>query len=225
MAIEVRCGHCGKNMRVKDSMSGSRGLCPFCQAEIDVPHVAVAISADQIDQHFEAHNQTESSDDYLPDPLQQLRTRQAPAPIINETSAPAAPKAGGEETVYKDGDVTVTTMRVMVGGTTYALRNITSVRMGTKPPNQIGPGLVILVGVCLVVFAFMAEEFFVDGLNYFAFGASLIVGGLFWLTELVPNYYLVFSSSSGEVQAFTSKNQSQIQKIVAGVNEAIIRYH
>jgi hypothetical protein len=42
--------------------------------------------------------------------------------------------------------------------------------------------------------------------------------------QLTPDYHLLISSSSGEVQAFTSKDQSQVEQIVAGVNEAIVRY-
>jgi hypothetical protein len=40
MAIDVHCKHCGKKMRVKDSFAGTKGLCPFCKAEITVPAIA-----------------------------------------------------------------------------------------------------------------------------------------------------------------------------------------
>lgn len=43
MAIAIQCEHCGKQMRVKDSLSGTRGLCPFCQGELEIPQVTVAV--------------------------------------------------------------------------------------------------------------------------------------------------------------------------------------
>ena len=31
------CDHCGKDMKVKDSFAGQRGLCPYCNSEVLVP--------------------------------------------------------------------------------------------------------------------------------------------------------------------------------------------
>lgn len=46
MPIEVSCTHCGKVMRVKDSMGGGVGLCPHCKGEVTVPFVASVASVD-----------------------------------------------------------------------------------------------------------------------------------------------------------------------------------
>lgn len=40
MSIPVHCEHCGKSMKVKDSLEGQLGLCPFCNSQIQVPFVA-----------------------------------------------------------------------------------------------------------------------------------------------------------------------------------------
>jgi hypothetical protein len=44
-----------------------------------------------------------------------------------------------EERIYADDNVSVTTARIVVSGTTYALRNITSVRMTSTVPSKMGP--------------------------------------------------------------------------------------
>lgn len=44
MSIQVQCTHCHKSMNVKDSASGTHGLCPFCKHEITVPPVTKALS-------------------------------------------------------------------------------------------------------------------------------------------------------------------------------------
>ncbi len=53
-----------------------------------------------------------------------------------------------EETIYSDNNVSVTTTRVMISGTTYALRNITSVKMAMTPASQ-GCAIVLLTAVRL----------------------------------------------------------------------------
>src|SRR5689334_7977361 len=40
MSIAVHCDNCGKDLKVKDSMEGHRGLCPHCNSEIQVPFLA-----------------------------------------------------------------------------------------------------------------------------------------------------------------------------------------
>ena len=44
-----------------------------------------------------------------------------------------------EEGIYADDNVSVTTARIVISATTYALRNITSVRMTRTVPSKIGP--------------------------------------------------------------------------------------
>lgn len=45
MSIQVHCSHCHKTMKVKDSAAGSRGLCPFCKHEIEVPQASASVGA------------------------------------------------------------------------------------------------------------------------------------------------------------------------------------
>lgn len=51
-----------------------------------------------------------------------------------------------EITVFDDSSATITSRRIVVGGTTYALRNITSVKMGTTEPSGCGSGCLMFFG-------------------------------------------------------------------------------
>ena len=60
-----------------------------------------------------------------------------------------------EETIYSDNAVAVTSARVVVCGTTYPLRNITSVGMTCTSPRMVKPVLLLIVGALILLFAFM----------------------------------------------------------------------
>ena len=136
---------------------------------------------------------------------------------------PAKP-SNGEETIYSDSDVTVTTGRIICAGTTYELRNVTSARMGETHPNPIQTILAIAIGLCVLITALARLEFNAAVVFLFVIGIVLIAFAVRHVHQLTPDYHLFLSSSSGEVQAFTSKDRKQVEQIVAGVKGAIVRY-
>jgi hypothetical protein len=129
-----------------------------------------------------------------------------------------------EETIYSDDDVTVTTSRVLCGRTTYELKNITSVKMGETHPNAIPTILAISIGLCVLITALARLEFNAAVVFLFVVGIALIALAVRHVHQLTPDHHLIISSSSGEVQAFTSKDRTQVEQIMARVNEAIVRY-
>ena len=132
--------------------------------------------------------------------------------------------ANGEETIYSDSDVKVTTSRVLCAGMAYELRNITAVKMGETHPNAIPTLVAIAIGLCVLVTALARLEFNAAVLFLFVVGIALIALAVRHVHQLTPDYYLLISSSSDEVRAFTSKDRQQVEQIVAAVNEAIVRY-
>ena len=129
-----------------------------------------------------------------------------------------------EETIYSDSDVTVTTSRDLCAGTTYELKNITAVKMGETPPNAIPTLVAIAIGLCVLVTALARFELNAAVLFLFVVGIALIAFAVRHVHQLTPDFHLLISSSSGDVQAFTSKDRQQVEQIVAAVNEAIVRY-
>jgi hypothetical protein len=70
--------------------------------------------------------------------------QQRPAP-------PPLPVQPQEYRIYLDNVVAVTTSRVVIGGTTYALRNITSVKMTYTPRKVLGAFLLLFFGLLLLL--------------------------------------------------------------------------
>jgi hypothetical protein len=79
-----------------------------------------------------------------------------------------------EENIYSDSDVSVTTARIIVSGTTYALRNITSVKMTETAGNSGCAVALIIVGLVSFSFAVLS---IVDGTGPVLL-ALLFAGGL-----------------------------------------------
>jgi Family of unknown function (DUF6232) len=136
---------------------------------------------------------------------------------------PAKP-SNGEKTIYSDTDVTVTTSRLVCAGMTYDLKDITAAKMEETHPNAIPTLLAIAIGLCVLVTALARLEINPATVFLFVVGIALVAFAVRHVHELTPDYHLLISNSSGEVQVFTSKDRTQVERIIAGVNEAIARY-
>jgi len=143
--------------------------------------------------------------------------QQQPAPPL----LPIQPK---EETIYSDNAVIVTNMRVIIGGATYALRNVTSVRMLFTRPRQVKPILLFIVGLILLLAAFFPinEHAPAPGGVYVVAG-MMIVGAVLWMVTAKTKYHVSLSSASGEIHALTSTNRAYIESVVLSINEAIVK--
>lgn len=131
-----------------------------------------------------------------------------------------------EEKIYRDNLVAITTTRVIVGGTTYALRNIASVSMTLTPPRVLG--LILLLFIGIIIF-FVGEFLFCGGSSPTAIiafvAAGLIVcGTIFEMCRAKSTFHVCLASAAGEIHALSSKNRAYIEQIVVSVNEAIARY-
>jgi hypothetical protein len=127
-----------------------------------------------------------------------------------------------EQIIYSDNTVSVSTSRIVISGTTYALRNISSVKM-TFAPAKTGCAIALIVFGALILIGSLAQggQSIVAGL----IGGAVIGGlGFLWLRSCKADYFVTIASSSGEVRALTSKDKSYVEKIVAAINDAIIRY-
>ena len=134
-----------------------------------------------------------------------------------------------EETLYSDNSVSVTTTRVVITGTTYALRNITSVKMvKTIPSIGCAVMLLILGGIFLVGSLGMAADSSqrdkAPAIFAFLLGVGIAAAVILWLLKRRHSYHVAIASASGEGHALTSKDKDYIEKIVASINEAIVRY-
>ena len=132
---------------------------------------------------------------------------------------------------YDDGRNKVTNSRFIVGGQTYALSGITSVRIARtdfKPPaykNWVG---IIAFGfVAAPIAAIFTGDAFKGFMPIIQNVLSVGIGiALFKYHNTIKNpnsdYHVVTTSSSGENEALTSSDRELVQKIVNALNEAIV---
>jgi hypothetical protein len=137
---------------------------------------------------------------------------------------PVLPTQTREETIYSDNAVAVTNIRVIIGGATYALRNVTSVKMMFTPPQLGAPILVLLGGVFFLLLAIIPF----NPNNYEpiggVFGGGIMVASIIWMCCIKTRYHADLSTSAGEIHLLTSKNKAYIEKVVASINEAIVKH-
>ena len=130
-----------------------------------------------------------------------------------------------EETIYSDNAVIVTNMRVIIGGATYALRNITSVKMLFTPPRLVKPILLLIVGLMILLAAFMPiNENAPAPAGVYVIAGMMIGGAILWMCSAKTIYHVGLSSASGEIHALSSKNKADIERVVLSINEAIVKH-
>lgn len=122
-----------------------------------------------------------------------------------------------DEKVFIDRkDVKVTNTRFIAGGKTYPIANITSVSTAVEKPSKNGPIITFAIGI----FPFMAGFTGDYGMTIVGVVMFLIAG--FWRWWQSPEYSLVLSSASGEVEAYESGDEDLILNIEEALSDAIV---
>ncbi len=142
-------------------------------------------------------------------------------PLLPAQSPPAQPK---EETIYTDNVVTVTGTRIIIWGTTYVLRNVTSVKMASTPPRIGGAILLLIFGVLILLAAFMPLNDNKAPVGVYVISGVMIGGAILWMLMSKAHFHVGLSTASGELHVLTSKDKAYIQRVVQNINEAIVKY-
>lgn len=131
-----------------------------------------------------------------------------------------------ETEIYQGSNVRVTNQRVVVDSTTYAVRNVTSVRAQTTPPNRRWAVIFLLVGAGLTLTGGMLVYDVVTDVSASVFGlgiACLAIGVLLWrLGKTI--HAAVTTTSAGEVPVLESEDAEEVRQIVDAINTAIIQH-
>jgi hypothetical protein len=125
----------------------------------------------------------------------------------------------GEETVFlRQGDITISNVRAIIGNKTYAMANITSVSLH-KIPAKRKPGILwAIIGFFVMIGGFAGGS---PGVG--VLGLIILALGV-WVAYSKKDFYTVhIGSSSGEADALKSKDGEYIKSIVTAINEAIIK--
>jgi hypothetical protein len=149
--------------------------------------------------------------------------------------------ASQENVFYRDGSVLVTNARAVLGASTFAMANITSVTAAVIPADRT-LGIVISVfggclsGFCGLIFlaslmlSFNSSSKFTTSvisgnvlIGLFVLFGILILGvGIFLAIRAKPTYVVRIGSASGETNVLPSKDYSYISRVVNAMNQAII---
>jgi len=128
-----------------------------------------------------------------------------------------------EENIYSDNNVSITTARIIVSGTTYALRNITSVKLTATKHKPVIAVALIVVGVIFVWVGLFADSVSL-AIQLLIVAGLFLTGGIVWVSRVKPTFYVTIASSSGEIRVLSSPKRPYIETIIGAINEAIIRY-
>jgi hypothetical protein len=136
-----------------------------------------------------------------------------------------------ENVFFQDENVLITSTRVVMAGTTYPLRNITSVRAAgesiSRPGLTFGLSLGAISGLVAVV---SGANYFTgtsDGSTGISFVTSLLVfflcTAIVWVARRQPRarYWIVIGTAGAESRAVSSLNAEWVVRIVRAINDAI----
>lgn len=119
-----------------------------------------------------------------------------------------------ERQLLTDGDVTVTTTRLVTGAQTYALRNITSVKFKAMKPHDAAPIVFGVIAAALILVAIISSSWFAGA---FAVGAGLLAWGA-WRVKPMGRVILV---SSGEEKVALTTDHDRARRVFDAVNQAM----
>lgn len=129
-------------------------------------------------------------------------------PVAAVLVAPPAPGVPAEHVFFDGAGVRVTSARIITGGQTYALRNVTSVRGSRDPVRRTG----VKVGAAVGLFVALVSPYL---------GGVVIVGAVAW-GFLGRQSHVVITTASGEARALSSSDQAFVARIVEAINNAIV---
>ena len=118
-----------------------------------------------------------------------------------------------EKTFLNQNGVSVTNSRIIIGGQTFAMSNITSVRMIEETPSYKGPLILGAIGILPMLSG--------DG-GGIGVGLLLIALAAIWAFTKKAKYFVGLMTAAGESKALNSEDQNYIGSIVQAVNDAII---
>ena len=143
--------------------------------------------------------------------------RSAPSTLPVQTQ----PIQQDETAIYSDSVVAVTRTRVIIGGTTYALRNVTSVRMAFTPP-RVGRAIALLVfGLLVLLATFMPFNDAKAPPGIYIVAGAIISVAILWIITAKTRFHVGLSTTSGELHVLTSKEKAYVERVVRSINHAI----
>lgn len=141
---------------------------------------------------------------------------------VSKASAANEP-ASSEKVFFEAANVKVTSARFIAHGQTFAMSSVNSVKMATidKTPAKTPQGWMIGLGGLSTLGMLLGKN---SDTGILLGSIALTAAGIFWWISAKPvyEYRLVLTTSSGEVNVLTSHVASDIRKVEAALNDAIV---
>ncbi len=123
-----------------------------------------------------------------------------------------------ETTLYEKGSTRITNSRAVLGPTTYAMNNITSVSLAKEEPSGCIAWALMGIGLFAGIIGIAAE---ISGAIFI--GVIFFILGVLVFNSNKPSFIVRIGSASGETDGLRSQDQQEIQEVVEAINEAIIQ--
>jgi uncharacterized protein DUF6232 len=139
------------------------------------------------------------------------------------------PVTPNDLTFFEGNGVAVTATRLVIGGKTYAMAHITSVRMSRVPADRAAGYLLIIGGIVLMTIGLGVALLLRGNLAPLIVAAGLVIGLLVSVIGIVlavmakPTFMVRIEAASGEVETIINPDVTYIQKIGRAVSDAIVR--
>lgn len=131
-----------------------------------------------------------------------------------------------EELIYSDDRISISPSRIVVGTTTYTVRDLKSVAASSTTSSIGCAGLLIIVSLWMLGAGGMklVQRADAETIALLLLGGAIIgAGGVLWARNCKDKFHVVIESGSGKANALTSKDKTYVEKIVTSVDEAIMR--
>lgn len=133
--------------------------------------------------------------------------------------------ASGETLFYSDDNVQVTNARLIVGGQTYAMRNVTSVRGVEVTPSHVAVyALTLAAGVsALIAAAFLQENWKLPvGWLFIVVAIFFSVFAYFVKNSLRSTFQIWINTAGAEQRAMQSRDANTVSAILDAINRSIV---
>lgn len=128
-----------------------------------------------------------------------------------------------EHVFFDGGDIYVSNTKVILGGTTYATANLTSVSKRLTPASKGCAVALTIIGILMSLGSLGAvfSEDVGSGLVMLVIFAGITAAGIAWFRSLKPTYHVFLSTASGEQRGMSSKDQDLVDRVISAVMNAI----
>lgn len=125
-----------------------------------------------------------------------------------------------EITILKEGNVKITNVRAVIGTKSYAISNMTSVRMHVNEPKMFLPVFfTVNMGICSVLIGISNMEAYAQCLQTGLYAS--ITGILLFLISRKTKYSVHITGTAGELRILEANDKDYVERIVHSMHQAI----